>query len=70
MTETRTANGDLAFTPRPDALGQARNNLLRYWEDRVNRGLAHPVPADLRQVPALMAAVRQMIETIDKEVSA
>jgi hypothetical protein len=36
MTETRTANGDLTFSPRStDVIVQVRDN-LRYWEDRVN----------------------------------
>ena len=68
MTETRTANGDLTFTPRStNVVVQARDN-LRYWEDRVNRGLQRPGTVDIHQVPALMAAVRLMIETVDKEV--
>lgn len=68
MRETRTANGDLTFSPRStDVIVQVRDN-LRYWEDRVNRGLQHPGTVDIHQVPALMAAVRLMIETVDKEV--
>ena len=64
--ETRSPNGDLWFDPpvSDDPIVGARDN-LRYWEDRVKRGMAHPATLDENEIPALMNAVRHMIVTVD-----